>query len=255
MSVLEKFRLTDRATIITGSTRGIGRSLAHAFAEAGSDVVIVGRDEQAAAQVGSEIEERGRRSIFVHADVTSPEDCRRIRDRALEEFGRIDVLVNNAGICVHKPALEVTYEDWSSVMNVNVNGVWLMSQVVGAYMAEAGGGSIVNTGSMSGYIVNRPQWQPAYNASKAAVHHLTKSLAAEWAPLNIRVNAVAPGYIRTEMSPVDSPEFKGRWLDDAPQLRCGDPEEVGPAAVYLASDASTFVTGEILVIDGGYTLF
>ena len=122
-------------------------------------------------------------------------------------------------------------------------------------MRERGSGSVVNIGSMSGIIVNRPQMQPAYNSSKAAVHQLTKSLAAEWAPHGVRVNALAPGYVKTEMAPVDDPHFKPRWIDDAAMQRYAMPEELGPSIVYLASDASAFMTGSVLVIDGGYTLF
>jgi NAD(P)-dependent dehydrogenase (short-subunit alcohol dehydrogenase family) len=122
-------------------------------------------------------------------------------------------------------------------------------------MVERGAGTIVNIGSMSGSIVNRPQWQPAYNASKAAVHHLTRSLAAEWAPLGVRVNALAPGYMKTEMAPVDEPQFQRHWIEDAPQQRYGMPDELGPAVVFLASDASSFMTGSVLTIDGGYTVF
>jgi NAD(P)-dependent dehydrogenase (short-subunit alcohol dehydrogenase family) len=122
-------------------------------------------------------------------------------------------------------------------------------------MAERGGGVIVNIGSMSAEIVNRPQWQPAYNASKAAVHHLTRSLAAEWAPLGIRVNALAPGYMATAMSPIDDPRFHRQWIEDAPMQRAGRPEELGGAVVFLASDASSFMTGSVLTVDGGYTAF
>ena len=140
--------------------------------------------------------------------------------------------------------------------DVNVDGLWRCSRAVGRQMVERGTGSIVNIGSISAQIVNRPQWQPAYNASKAAVHQLTKSLAAEWAPHGVRVNALAPGYIKTEMAPVDDPQFKPRWIDDARDAalrRC--PRSSGPSIVYLASDASSFMTGSVLVIDGGYTLF
>jgi len=136
-----------------------------------------------------------------------------------------------------------------------VDALWIVSQVFGRHMVERGAGTIVNIGSMSGSIVNRPQWQPAYNASKAAVHHLTRSLAAEWAPLGVRVNALAPGYMKTEMAPVDEPQFQRHWIEDAPQQRYGMPDELGPAVVFLASDASSFMTGSVLTIDGGYTVF
>jgi NAD(P)-dependent dehydrogenase (short-subunit alcohol dehydrogenase family) len=136
-----------------------------------------------------------------------------------------------------------------------VRALWKCSRAVGRHMAAAGGGAVVNVGSMSGIIVNRPQWQPAYNASKAAVHHLTKSLAAEWAPQGIRVNAVAPGYVKTDMAPVDRPELQRYWVEDAPQQRYASPEEIAPSVVFLASDAAAFMTGAVLVVDGGYTVF
>jgi NAD(P)-dependent dehydrogenase (short-subunit alcohol dehydrogenase family) len=255
MAVLDRFSMTGKTSIVTGATRGLGRAFARALAEAGSNVVIVGRDAQAAAEVETELLETGVGVLTVLADVTKRADIERILAESVARFDRVDVLVNNAGACIHKPALEVTDAEWRDVMGVNLDGLWIASQVVGGHMIERGGGSIVNVGSMSASIVNRPQWQPAYNASKAAVHHLTRSLAAEWAPSGVRVNALAPGYMHTDMSPIDDPAFHRFWIEDAPQQRAGEPDELGPAMVFLASDASSFMTGSVLTIDGGYSAF
>ncbi len=255
MPVLDQFDLHGRTAVVTGSTRGLGQAFAHALAEVGANIVIVGRDSGAAALVQAELEHAGADALTVIADVTSRTDVERIAHDAIERFGRVDILVNNAGACIHKPALDVTDQEWRDVMDVNLNGVWIASQVFGRHMIESGGGSIVNIGSMSASIVNRPQWQPAYNASKAAVHHLTRSLAAEWAPYNVRVNALAPGYMHTDMSPIHEPRFQRYWIEDTPQQRAGEPRELGPAVVFLASDASSFMTGSVLTIDGGYSIF
>ena len=141
------------------------------------------------------------------------------------------------------------------MFDVNTRSLWRLSQRAGAHMKEHGGGNILNVGSISSLIVNRPQWQPSYNASKAAVHQLTKSLAAEWAPYGIRVNAIAPGYVKTEMAPVDEPRFRRHWIEDAPMQRYALPAEIAPTVVYMASDASAFMTGSVVVIDGGYTVY
>ena len=255
MAVLDTFSLTGRTALVTGATRGLGRAFARAIAEAGGDVVIHGRDAEAAEGVRAEIESLGRTAHVVLGELTSRESVDALVSEALERAGNIDVLVNNAGACVHRPALEVTDDEWAQVIDTNLTALWRVSQAVGAHMVERRTGSIVNVGSISGLIVNRPQWQPAYNASKAAVHQLTKSLAAEWAPSGVRVNAVAPGYVKTDMAPVDEPQFQRFWIEDAPQQRYAVPDEISPAVVFLASEAASFMTGSVLVIDGGYTVY
>ena len=254
-TVMDRFSLDGMVAVVTGGTKGLGFGFAAALGEAGASVLTCGRDADAGRDSAVALAARGIDTEFVTADITRTEDVERLLEASIARFGHVDVLVNNAGTCVHAPALEVTPEDWRAVMSVNLDAVWTCSQVFGRYMVQRRSGVMINIGSMSGTIVNRPQWQPAYNASKAAVHHLTRSLAAEWAPYGIRVNALAPGYVKTDMSPVDEPQFRRHWIDDAPMQRYGSVEELAPAVVFLASAASSFVTGSVLVADGGYTAF
>jgi NAD(P)-dependent dehydrogenase (short-subunit alcohol dehydrogenase family) len=250
MTVLDSFRLDGKVAVVTGGNRGLGRAFAAALSEAGARVAIAARDEAASRTVAGELG-----ALSVVTDVTDRHSVDAMLTTVTAELGPVDVLVNNAGACIHRPALEVTPEEWHQVLDVNLNGLWSCSQAVGAQMVNRRTGVIVNIGSISALIVNRPQMQPAYNASKAAVHSLTRSLAAEWAPYGVRVNALAPGYVKTDIAPVDEPRFHRHWIEDAPMQRYALPDEIAASVVYLASDASRFMTGSVLVIDGGYTLF
>lgn len=250
MTVLDRFRLDGKVAVVTGGNRGLGLAFARALGEAGAQVVIAARDQARSKCVADDLG-----ATAVTMDVTDPASIAAMVATVTDAIGPIDVLVNNAGVAFHGRALDVPEAQWRAVWDVNVEGLWNCSRIVGEQMVKRKSGAIVNVGSMSGLIVNRPQMQPAYNASKAAVHHLTRSLAAEWAPFGVRVNALAPGYVKTEMAPVDRPEFRRYWIEDTPMQRYALPEELGPSLIYLASDASSFVTGSVLVVDGGYTLW
>jgi len=255
MAILDAFDLSGKVAVVTGGNMGLGAAFARALVEVGARVAVSGRNHERNETMVQLLEESGGQAIAVDADVRDPAQVERMVATTIERLGPIDILINNAGVCYHRPALEVPREEWLDVFDVNVHGLWYCAREVGRGMVERRSGVIVNIGSISAMIVNRPQMQPAYNASKAAVHQLTKSLAAEWAPYNVRVNAMAPGYVKTEMAPVDRPEFRRNWIEDAPMQRYATPEELGPTLVYLASDASRFMTGSVLVIDGGYTLW
>jgi NAD(P)-dependent dehydrogenase (short-subunit alcohol dehydrogenase family) len=243
--------LDGRVALVTGAGQGIGREIALALALAGARVIVADRNRETGAATAAELLD----GLFVELDVTDSAGVRAAVDSIVADHGRIDILVNNAGIVRNTPAESTSDDDWRDVFRVNVEGVFFCCREVGRTMLDAGGGSIINIASMSGLVVNRPQPQAAYNASKAAVIMLTKSLAAEWASRGVRVNAIAPGYVATDLTlkGMRNPEWRDEWLRSTPMGRIAQPAEIAPAAVYLASDDSSYVTGSVLVIDGGYS--
>ena len=255
MSILDRFSLKGKVAVVTGGNRGIGRAIAGGFAEAGATVVIAARNEKKSAEAAQEIEAAGGRAVAVTSDVSDRAQIERMVDTVTSDVGPIDVLVNNAGIGFHADALALEDSEWNRLFGINLEGVWMTSQIVGRGMTRRMSGSIINIGSISGLIINRPQWHSPYGISKAAVHHLTRSLAAEWSRYGVRVNAIAPGYVKTEIASTEYKEYRRYWKDEVPMQRYGSPDEIAPAALYLASDASSFMTGEVMVIDGGYTLY
>lgn len=253
MNVMDKFSLQGRKALVTGGNRGLGREQVRALAEAGAEVAFVSRDAAMNAEVIRELGVNGLHAVT--EDITQKGAPGRVIEQAVSAMGGLDILVNNAGACIHRAALEVPDEEWDLVMDLNVKALFNLSVAAHDALGSKKHGAIVNIGSMSGEIVNRPQFQTPYNASKAAVHHLTRSLAAEWASDGIRVNAVAPGYVATEMTPLHRPEFQRYWVEDAPMQRAADASEIAPSVVFLASDAASFITGTVLVADGGYTVY
>jgi NAD(P)-dependent dehydrogenase (short-subunit alcohol dehydrogenase family) len=253
---LEKFRLGGRVALVTGGGQAIGLATVEALAEAGAKVVIADVSPANAETGRDAMKKKGYAVEVALMDVTRPAEVAKVADDVVKRHGKIDILVNNAGIARSEtPAETVADEHWLNVIDVNVNGTFWCCRAFGRHMLAAKSGSIVNIGSMSGLIVNKPQEQAYYNASKAAVHHLTKSLAAEWAARGVRVNAVAPTYINTPLTAFvkSNPKMHEAWIGGTPMGRMGEVDEIASVVLFLAGDAASLMTGSVVVVDGGYT--
>ena len=251
----QRFDLTGSKAVVTGGASGIGFESVRALAQCGARPVLLDRDGAALDRALHTLRAEGIDAAAHIVDVTDPAAVQRVADRVVEEEGAIDVLVNSAGIARLNRVLDTPDDEWRQVMDINVNGTFWVSRAFGRHMVARRAGSIVNLGSMSGLVVNRPQTAASYMTSKGAIHMLTKALATEWAKDNVRVNALAPGYVGTEMTLAmrARPELFDVWMDMTPMGRCGEPTEIACAVVFLASPASSYMTGSIVSIDGGYT--
>lgn len=255
MDVFSLFQLTGDTAIVTGGGQGLGREFALGLAEAGADVVVLQRHLKAAQKTAEDIRGLGRKAMALEVDVSNPENVQEMVETVKNEFGKIDILINNAGVAGWVRAEEMTFEEWNRVVNINLGGVFLTCQAVGREMIQQEKGSIINISSISGFVANHPQEQSHYNAAKGGVNTLTKCLAYEWAKHHIRVNAIAPGFVATPMLKEAGEDYLTQWASLNVQKRIADPVELKGAAVFLASQAASYITGHILVADGGYLIW
>ncbi len=250
--LIDKFRADGKIALITGGTRGIGLGIARALAEAGATIIVSARKEAGSVEA---LSKEGHTVEFRPVDMMDPDAPKALIDGIVADHGRLDILVNNAGVAISRPMEEFDDDSYDRLMTVNLTSVFRACRAALPHMKSQGGGVILNIGSISAIVSNVPQPQAAYNASKAAVHQLTKSLASDHATDNIRVNAIAPGYIVTDMTAggLEDPVMAPVWRQMTPMDRAGDVDEIATAALYFCTDASSYCTGSVLVIDGGYT--
>lgn len=253
MHVYDLFKLDGKTAIVTGGGRGLGAQIAEGFAEAGANVVLCSRKVEACEETAARLRGKGTKALALACDVTNPEQVAEVVRRAVREFGTIDIVVNNSGASWGAPVSEMPLEAWNKVMETNVTGTFLMSQAAGAVMRENGGGKIINIASVAGLGGTDPRFLDAigYNTSKGAIITFTKDLAAKWGADNIQVNALAPGFFPTKMAKVVIEQGGEHILDRTPLGRFGSDEDLKGAALFLASKASDYVTGDILMVDGG----
>jgi gluconate 5-dehydrogenase len=259
MSILDRFKLTGKRLFITGGSRGLGRAMALACADAGADCILVGRDQASLEQTAGEIRALGRKAFTHVADISQPEDCEAACERALVEFGPIDILINNVGGRRQNiPTADMPLEMWRQLIDLNLTSVFLCTKLIGGAMVPRGKGRVINIASINALVAGRKIAGRHYETAKAAVVQFTRATAADWAPHGVTVNAILPGGFMTEANQrwkQIHPEVIETFLAQVPMGRYGEPDELGPLAVYLASDASAYMTGAALVIDGGYTLW
>ena len=257
MSVLDRFRLDGKRLFITGGSRGLGREMALGCAEAGADVILVGRDRPSLEATGAEVEKRGRQAVRLQADVGQPAEAERACRTALERHGPIDILINNVGgRRVNIPTHEMPLDQWQTYVDLNLTSTFLCTKLIGGAMLPRRWGRVVNIASISGMVANRGIGGRHYETSKAAVIHFTRATAVDWAPHGVTVNAICPGGFMTEPNrrwARENPAIMETFRAQIPMGEFGQPEDLAPLAVYLASDAARYVTGATLVIDGGYT--
>ncbi|HAA48742.1 MAG TPA: short-chain dehydrogenase [Planctomycetaceae bacterium] len=260
MNVLDRFRLDGKRLFITGGSRGLGREMSLACAEAGADVILVGRDSESLEATAEDIRERGQQAITINSDIGQLDQCEAACQSALQEHGPIDILINNVGgRRIDIPTTEMPLDEWLRILDLNLNSTFLCTKLIGgAMVAREGAGRVINIASISGMVVNRDIGGRSYETSKAAVIHFTRATAADWAPHGVTVNAICPGGFMTEPNvkwAAQNPTIIETFKQQVPAGDFGQPEDLGPLAVYLASDASRYITGASIVIDGGYTLW
>ena len=258
-SMKNAYNVKDQNVLITGGTQGLGKGMVDAFLECGARVGFTGRNEENARQVIAEMNEKypGCFLRYYPADHRKQEDCQRVVDSFVADFGKIDTLINNAGAGRGRDAIDfidTDFADWHFTIDLDLTSVFMMSTMGAKCMRDTGGGSIINITSNAGFVVNKPQKMVAYSTAKAGANHMTKMLAWEWAPYKIRVNAIAPGYFESGITPPEMAYLEKLWMEYTPTGRKGTPCELGALAIYLAAEASEQMTGAILCIDGGYSL-
>lgn len=257
MHVLDLFKLTGKTAIVTGGGRGLGEQIAEGLAEAGANVVVCSRKLEACQEVSAKLREKGVQSLALQCDITNPDDIKKAVNETVDYFGTIDILVNNSGATWGESVVKMPLEAWKKVMDVNITGTFLMSQEVGKVMIQQGGGKIINISSVAGFGGTDPRFMDTigYNTSKGAIMTFTKDLAVKWGKYNINVNAIAPGFFPTKMAQRTMEKGKEQILNSTPLNRFGNDQDLKGAALFLASKASDYVTGDILVVDGGSHAF